>query len=224
MTPRVATRVALAPTLRSSEALTSKPTPKSRNMTPRSESAFKVSLGVIQPRRARTNQHASENFSGDPWLTKPLRNFGQKFGRAENDQHRERKSQHFVHVNYRNAAPSYTSCAGSPPPLPWNGNGLPKFVRNTEVARKAFSICRIGLDFSFTHCSWAAQICADFTGSTDSYSDLRAGEDQVSREWLIAGAGLGTLGQDRIRSHARRSRDRRDNIFRISRNPVLVQV
>ena len=49
ITPRVATKVALPPTLSNSEALTSKPTPNSRNITPRSESAFNISLGLIQP-------------------------------------------------------------------------------------------------------------------------------------------------------------------------------
>ena len=46
----VATKVALPPTLRSSEAFTSIPTPNKRNKTPRSERALRVSLGAIHPR------------------------------------------------------------------------------------------------------------------------------------------------------------------------------
>ena len=49
ITPATATSSAVPPTLTSSEALTSRPTRKSRNMTPRSERMLSAWLGAIQP-------------------------------------------------------------------------------------------------------------------------------------------------------------------------------
>ena len=73
MTPATATSNAVPPTFINSEALTSSPTRKSRNITPRSESVRRNSLGASQPSTCgpiRTPARISPTMPGCPRRSK----------------------------------------------------------------------------------------------------------------------------------------------------------
>ena len=88
--PPTATSNAVPPTFINSEAFTSSPTRKSRNITPRSESVRQEFGGGEPAKHLRTDQYARENFSDDARLSEALEDFRQKLGRREDQEHRER--------------------------------------------------------------------------------------------------------------------------------------
>ena len=90
MTPATATSSAVPPTFISSEALTSSPTRKSRNITPRSESVREEFGGRQPAKHVRADQDAGENFADDAGLSQALEDFRQKLGGREDQEHRER--------------------------------------------------------------------------------------------------------------------------------------